>query len=234
MKAIDRLRVSPAPAALRALLLAEVLVFTAVVIGIIWLRPGKGEPAQWYTIALWIVAAVLPVAANLLHGDTLRDSGLRLDTLGPSARQACVATAGLAAIVGAASLAGGGAHFEAWSRFASRSGAILAIALAQQFVLQAFMLRRLRQAGLPPAPAVALAALLFAAFHAPNVVLMGATAVAGAVWCTLFLRHANLFVLGLSHGILSLWLYYALPKARHLGLAVGPKALERLTRYWGW
>jgi len=213
---------------------AEVSVFVAVVMGIIWLHPGKGQPLQWYHVALWIVAAALPVAVNVLHGETLRDIGLRLDTLGPSAREACIATAVLAAIVGAASVVGGGWHFEAWPRFAARSGEILAVGLAQQYVLQAFMLRRLRQAGLAPAPAVAIAAMLFAAIHAPNLVLMGATAVAGAVWCSLFLRHANLIVLGLSHGVLSLWLYYAWPKAWHLRLAVGPKALEYLTRYWGW
>ena len=215
------------------MLLAEVGLFVAVVMGIIWLHPARGESLQWYNIVLWAAAVVLPVGANLLHGDSPRDIGLRLDALGPSAREACIATAVLAAIVGAASLAGGGGHFEPWPRFASRSGEILAVAMVQQYVLQAFMLRRLRQAGLPPAAAVTAAATLFAAIHAPNLVLMAATATAAVVWCSLFLRHANLYVLGLSHGALSLWLYYAWPKAWHLGLAVGPKAMDRLTHYWG-
>ncbi len=50
----------------------------------------------------------------------------------------------------------------------------------------------------------------------------------------MFLRHANLFVLGLSHALLSLWVYYAWPKTWHLSLAVGPKALKYIAEYWHW
>ena len=84
------------------------------------------------------------------------------------------------------------------------------------------------------AVAVTVAALLFGSIHAPNVVLVAVTTLAAIVWCTLFLRHANLFVLSISHCVLSVWLYYAWPKAWHLGLAVGPKALERMFKYWQW
>ena len=229
----DRLKATNPPAPVRAMLLGEVLVFVGAVAGAIWLQPAPGRAVRWYTIVLWVLAAVLAVGANILHGDRPRDSGLRVDNLAASAREAAGATAVLAACIAAAAVAGGGWHFERWPRFAGRSGEILAAACAQQYVLQAFMVRRLGQAGLGRVWVVALASALFAALHAPNVVLMAVTGAAGAIWCCLFLRQANLAVLGLSHGVLSLWLYYAWPKAWHLGLAVGPRALERMSRYWG-
>ena len=216
------------------MLLAEVLAFVAVVMGIIWLHPAKGQSLRWYNIVLWPLAAVLSVGANFVHGDRPRDSGLRVDNLGASASEACVATAVLAAAVAAGAVVGRGWHFESWGDFAARSGEILALACLQQYLLQAFMLRRLQQAGLGRVWAVAAASVLFAAIHAPNIVLAALTAVAAIVWCILFLRHANLFVLALSHGLLSLWVYYAWPKAWHLGLAVGARAVERIAKHWGW
>jgi len=230
----DAFRSSRPAARVRAMLLAEVLAFVAVMVGVIWLHPGKGRPLQWFNIVLWSLAAILPVGANLLHGDRLRDSGLRVDNLGPSAREACLATGVLAAAVAAGALAGRGWHVEPWPDVAARAGEVLAVAFIQQYLLQAFMLRRLLQAGLGRAWAVAVASGLFAAIHAPNVVLMALTAAAAVVWCCLFLRQANLFVLAPSHGLLSLWVYYAWPKTWHLRLVVGPRALEHLSRYWGW
>ena len=230
------LRSPSPPAVVRAMLLIEVLVFVAVVMGIIWLSPdtAPGQSPRWYVIALWTVAFALPVGANVLHGDRPRDSGLRVDNLRASARQAAGVTAIMAAVVVAGGIVAGRWHFEQWSHFAARLGEILAVAFAQQYVLQAFMLRRLRQAGLGSAWAVVVASVLFASVHSPNIVLMAVTALAAIAWCCLFLRHANLAVLSLSHAVLSLGLYYAWPKAWHLALALGPKALDRMGEYWGW
>ena len=216
------------------MLLAEVVAFVAVVVGVIWLHPGPGRSVQWYNVLLWALAAILPVGANLLHGDRPRDSGLRADNIGKSAREACAATAVLAAAVAAAAVVGRGWHFEPWPRFAGRAGQILALGFVQQYLLQAFMLRRLRQGGLSGRWAAVAAAVLFASLHAPNLVVAALAAAAAIVWCSLFLRHANLFVLGLSHALLSLWVYYAWPKTWHLRLAVGPKALKYIAEYWQW
>ena len=230
----DALRSSRPNLAVRVMLLAEVLAFVAIVMGIIWLHPAKGRPMQWYNIALWMAAALVSVGGNLLHGDRPGDSGLRVDNLVASAREACIVTAVLVAAVGAAAMVGRQWHFESWPEFFARSGEILAVAFAQQYLLQAFMLRRLLQTGMPRPWAVGAAAVLFAGIHAPNLVLVAATAVAAVVWCCLFLRQANLFVLGLSHGLLSLWMYYAWPNTWHLRQAVGPRALRYMARYWGW
>lgn len=227
----DSFRSSHPPPAIGAILLGEVAAFVAVVMGIIWLHPARGEALQWYNVVLWVLAGVLSVGGNLLHGDRPRDSGLRVDNLGASAREACTAAALLAAAVGAAAIVGGRWHFEPWPRFAARAGEVLAVAVGQQYVLQAFMLRRLRQAGLRPLWAVIVASVLFGAVHTPNIVLVAVTTLAAIVWCTLFLRHANLPVLAASHAGLSLWLYYAWPKEWHLGLAIGPKAFERMANY---
>jgi len=230
----DSFRSPRPPPAVRAILLAEVAAFVAVVTGVIWLNPAPGQAVQWYNVVLWVLAVLLAAGGNLLHGDRPRDSGLRVDNLGVSAREACIVTGILAAAVAVAGAATWQWHYVRWAQLARRAGEILAVAAVQQYVLQAFMLRRLRQAGLAPVLAVAVAAVLFGALHAPNIVLVGVTVLAATVWCTLFLRHANLLVLSASHGLLAVWLYCAWPKAWHLGMAVGPKALERMTRYWAW
>jgi len=230
----DSFRSPHPPRAVRAMLLLEVAGFVAVVMGIVWLHPARGEALQWYNVVLWALAGVVAVGGNLLHGDRLRDSGLRVDNLGVSAREACIVTGLLAAAVAVGAIVGGRWHIEPWPRLAARSGEILAVAVVQQYVLQAFMLRRLRQGGLTPLWAVIVASVLFGAVHTPNHVLVAVTTLGAIAWCTLFLRHANLLVLSASHALLSLWLYYAWPKAWHLGLAIGPKALERMARYWAW
>ena len=102
--------------------------------------------------------------------------------------------------------------------------------MIQQFLLQSSVLRRVRQGGLPAPAAVLASAALFALVHAPNWTLVGLTGAAGVVWCALFLRRANILTLGISHGLLALLVYHAWPKAWHLGLAIGPKFLDRAAR----
>lgn len=212
----------------RLMLIAEVLVFLSAVAGCIWTAPHRGQSIHWYHVALWTLAVMLPVGANLLHGDRLADSGLRLDNIGVSARQVAVASIILAAGVIVIGLAVGGFHMTSFSKLGARAGEYLAVAFLQQYVLQAFVLRRFCQAGLAPRAAVFAAAVVFAAIHAPNWVLMGATCFAAIVWCSLFLRRPNLLTLAVSHGLLALMLYHFWPNVWHLRLTVGPKALKLL------
>ncbi len=224
---------SPEPSPfVRVVLVAEVAVLALLVMGCIWLWPGKGQ-MPWYRIVLLISAAAFPICANLLHGERFRDVGLRFDNFWASAREVALATLAMVAVVLVVSLWGDGFHAKSASRTFSRMAECLGVAFCQQFLLQAFMVRRLRQAGLSASIAVLIAAAIFAAVHSPNWVLVGLTFPAGLVWCVLFLRKgkANLITLSMSHAVLSLLVYHAWPKAWHLALAVGPKAIERAAKY---
>ena len=69
----------------------------------------------------------------------------------------------------------------------------------QQFLLQDYFMPRLTRT-LTSDSGIAVAAVLFAAAHLPNLSLTLATLVWGAVSCLLFRRYRNLYVLGLAQG----------------------------------
>jgi len=205
----------------RVLLVAEVVSYVAAVSAYLLLALPAGEAAGWPAVLAAAGALAFPIAMNLLHGDRPADSGLRVDNLGASARQVLPITAALLAGVLAVGAAAGGFHWLGWRHFGDHAGLYLAWGPVQQYLLQAFGLRRLRQAGLPAPAAVVLAAGLFAWLHAPNWPLVGLTAGAGAIWCVLFLRRPNLITLGLAHAVLAVAVYYAWPQAWLSGLAIG-------------
>ncbi len=99
-------------------------------------------------------------------------------------------------------------------------------ALMQQFILQVYVLLRLLRLGMNRKPAVALAAVLFAAAHIPNPVLIALTLVWGAVSCMLFLRYRNLYTLALAHGILGMCLAVTVPNHINHHMRVGLGYLE--------
>lgn len=86
--------------------------------------------------------------------------------------------------------------------------------LTQQYILQAFIYRRLKivlidaratpeQRAQRTRLAIVLAASLFALVHLPNWPLMGLTLIGGLVWTWVYERAPNLLALGLSHGLMS-------------------------------
>jgi membrane protease YdiL (CAAX protease family) len=99
-------------------------------------------------------------------------------------------------------------------------------ALMQQFILQIYVLTRLLRLGMNRTPAIALAALLFAAAHIPNPVLMVLTLLWGAVSCVLFLRYRNLYTLALAHGILGMCLAITVPNHINHHMRVGLSYLQ--------
>ena len=90
----------------------------------------------------------------------------------------------------------------------------------QQFLLQDFFMSRLTTL-LTRDRAIAVAALLFAIAHVPNLALVAATLLWGAVSCALFQRYRNLYVLGLAQGLLGLCFAVCVPDALHHHMRVG-------------
>jgi hypothetical protein len=79
--------------------------------------------------------------------------------------------------------------------------------LTQQFLVQGLVTRHLADAGAPPAAIVPTTALLFGAVHVPNWRLTAATTALGGAYAGLYLRHRNLWPLGLYHGWLGAFFY---------------------------
>jgi len=225
---LRELRSHTPPSWVRIVLVSEVVGYLLLAAGFVWFVLGTGKATRVSHVVYYVFAAVAPIALNLLHGDRPADSGLRLDNLGASAKEVGLATALMAAGLVAGGLASGGFHWVHWKRFWELSGAYVGWGLGQQYLLQAFAFRRLRQGGLGPWPAAGLAAGGFAMLHAPNWPLVGLTFFSGMVWCRLFLRRPNLLTLGTAHGVLAVLTYHALPVAWMHKMAVGHMYLEAI------
>jgi membrane protease YdiL (CAAX protease family) len=120
-------------------------------------------------------------------------------------------------LIGAAVLVAIG-YFAGSLQSKNRSWAILVFlplwGLMQQYILQAFIYRRLRFILVPEqlSPnenalrvrlAIFSAAALFALVHAPNLPLMTLSLASGLIWSWAYERAPNLFALALSHCLMS-------------------------------
>jgi hypothetical protein len=93
--------------------------------------------------------------------------------------------------------------------------------LYQQFLLNDLFMPSLIRLLPSENAAVALAAVLFATAHLPNLPLTAVTLVWGAISCALFRRYHNLYALGLAQGLLGLCFAICVPDALHHHLRVG-------------
>jgi membrane protease YdiL (CAAX protease family) len=212
----------PGPAVPKSAL--EPLVFVALALAYVWVvRPTHND---WLKIPFLSVIVLIPFVSNAIHRDRLRDLGLRLDNLLVSAREVGIATAiGAAVVVAIGLVAGSGPVFH---RAVLRSFLVYPLwGLAQQYAMQAFTYRRLREGTDRPGIAAALTALLFASVHYPNLPLVLVTLVGAYFWCRLFERHPNLFTLAISHGWLAVLVRYSWSAEWLRNLRIGPG-------YWTW
>jgi membrane protease YdiL (CAAX protease family) len=201
----------------------EPLLFVSLAVVYSWvIRPTHND---WLRIPFLVVIVLIPFASNLLHRDRLRDLGLRFDNLRASAREVGMATAiGAVAILAVGTLTGD-PHFR--DRMVQSFFVYPLWGLIQQYAMQSFTYRRLREGIAQPGLAAAAAAALFASVHWPNWPLALVTLVGGYVWCRLFERHPNLITLALSHGWLAVLLRYSWPVDWLRNLRIGPS-------YWEW
>lgn len=202
----------------------EPLILVALALLYIWLvQPTHND---WLRIPYMAVVVLIPIGSAILHRDTLRELGLRLDNFWRSAREVGLLTLAAAFLVIAIGvLAGGGSAIrpEMLTSFL-----IYPVwGLIQQYAMQSFAYRRLRAGIESPGPAATLTALLFASLHYPNLPLVISTLVGGYAWCRLFERNPNLLTLALSHGWLAVVLRASWPAVWLHGLRIGPT-------YWTW
>lgn len=195
----------------------EVVVFLGSILAFMWrVQPATGTAA--HLVYYLLVLAFLVVSAAL-HRESWRTLGLRFDNLPAAVRLVLPPTFAIALVVAGVAWALG----VRWK--VGDALAILPIyyvwALVQQYALQAFVQRRLWNAGVERTAPV-LAAALFAVAHLPNPALVVLTFVAGWMWAAFYRRVPSLFVLALSHALLAAVLATALPHSFTGGLHVGP------------
>jgi membrane protease YdiL (CAAX protease family) len=199
--------------------LLEPAGFVALALLYVWVvQPTRND---WLRVPFIIILVLIPLLSNVLHKDSLKNMGIRLDNLGISAREVGLVTLTAAAVIlGVGYLARGFFHFppEALQKLLLYP----LWGLAQQYVMQAFVYRRLREGtGSVPVAGIATASL-FAVIHWPNQVLVVMTLLGGMVWCRLFERQPNLFTLAISHGLIAVLLFYLCPEEWLRHLRIGP------------
>lgn len=79
--------------------------------------------------------------------------------------------------------------------------------VVQQTLVQGFFTRHLDRAGLSPWIVSPVSAVAFGSVHIPNWKLTAATTALGAAYAPLYLRHRNLWPLGVYHGVLGAFFY---------------------------
>lgn len=212
---------------IRLLLVAEAFFYIAALTIYVYLGvpSGKDRTVQFVFVPLLVA---FPFVMNLIHNESRKQSGLRLDNLRASAREVAVMLLAVAAIIGGVGLIAGTWQAPDWERFSKKTLTYLAWGPFQQYVLCAFVFNRLRQAGFALSSAAVCAAGLFGLVHSPNWVLVGVTTVTGFISCHLFHRHRNILTLGLAHGVLAMVIYYAWPPEWHHGMTIGGIYLHRM------
>ena len=99
---------------------------------------------------------------------------------------------------------------------------ILPWALLQQGLLQATFNRRITAVTAPGWPSALIVGAAFGGMHLPNIPLVLMTFAMGTVWARSYQRAPNLWVLVLSHALLSATAQSCLPAAWTHGFRIGP------------
>jgi hypothetical protein len=196
----------------------EVIAFVLFVTSYIWAWQRAFHGALWVVIggALMFIAV-----SNILHRDSARSLGLRMDNLTRSLIEVSVVTVIIFVILIASGWLLGTLRQVEWWKVQS-AGWHYFWAFVQQYALQAFVLTRLREVYHREHSAALAAAGWFAFLHLPNPPLTIMTFVVGYVWCRLFQRQPNLFTLALSHTILAIVTVHSFPRAWLHSMKVGP------------
>jgi hypothetical protein len=197
------------------LALLDVTGLPLLTVWVIWREP----PA---VSRLWIALPIWMLASFLIHRDTPKTLGWRADNFLPALWRATIILGPMALALVLFGLAMGmefpglaalvPKHF--WNYFA--------FCLLQQVALNSFLTNRLIYLTERRTLAIFLAALIFAAFHWPNPVLVPATLVAGLPMAWLFTRERNILPIAIWHMVLGMALGWAFPIAWHHAMHVGP------------
>jgi membrane protease YdiL (CAAX protease family) len=195
----------------------ELILFLALVLSYIWLW-ADAIPSGWIWIG--VLGLGFTVGTHLIHGETPRDLGFRLDTIGAAARAAAVPVVPLVAVL----LGMGAVNGRLSGEFLGPGRWIHLIgwAFLQQYLLQSFIHRRIASLVRKPLARELTVAAIFAILHLPNPLLVPITFAAGYLFATLFRRAPNIYVLALCHAVGSSAVFFGLDPDALYRMRVGP------------
>jgi hypothetical protein len=188
--------------------------YWAVYRGELVLPQGLADFLYWIWLNEHVFRGILIVLLILFFGvsyyirrDPLKELGIRVDNLWASARECLVVV--LAMIAAAVAVVLTFPRAFSFDDYLARGSSFitrdivesLLLGFLQQFLLQSILLVCCLQIFKRKFTAAFVSAAIFSIIHAPNLRLMALTLVFGLVCCLLFLRHRNVFTLGITHGI---------------------------------
>lgn len=208
-----------------ASVIASVFITTWVLI------PLQPEP-QWLALMPGLFAIALILNSHRVRGERFREvagsirnfwQALRLITLPTIAICGAIATIGFTTN-----------SFHQTSHFWANLFVVPVWALVQQYVLQAFIFRRMKWMFVRESTssteqtrgirlAILATAVIFSLTHLPNLMLMLLTLLGALLWSWVYERAPNLFALGLSHAAISLMLMTSAPAWLLPSMSVGYK-----------
>lgn len=209
---------------------------------LIWVVLPLTENSKTVAAAFILITFLYMFFSHRSYGESPRAIGWRTDNFTRALRPLAVFTVAAALIllfIGAVSvswLPGDAARpvrTFAWMIGRDSQGATLArgevfwrytmllSGIVQQYFLQGFINRRAAYACGDGWRSIAIVATVFALLHLPNLWLMSAAFVGGAVWAYIYQRIPNLYALALSHLVMTWLLIATLPPAVLRGLRVG-------------
>ncbi|HJQ26440.1 MAG TPA: CPBP family glutamic-type intramembrane protease [Blastocatellia bacterium] len=208
----------PTPQASRLAALCEIACLLICVELIMWVVPVVPEMRAAYA-GLAGMIIVLLVVTHLRDRPQARELGFRFDNFLPVLGRISLRFAPFIAVILVTGLATRSLSFGA--RFYGMLLTVPLWALLQQYMLFAFVHRRLRVVLGDGQWVTLTTALLFALLHLPNPILTLACGVAGYIWAKAYERSPNLYANALTHTVASALIANSLPHWLLKNMVVG-------------
>ncbi len=181
-------------------------VTVVVTCGSAYVVAGNTGVGGWVLIAgIAVLFAVYAKVVLSPRGESWRDYGLRTDNVRPAARVVGAWTAAGAALILLWGLVNGESFLR--DEFLVMLPLYPVWGVVQQLIFQGVLHRRLLLLVKHRGLALFVTAMAFALVHLGNWPLVGLTFAAGLAWSRLFQLYPNVWVLGLSHGVLAALVY---------------------------
>ncbi len=222
---IDQLNQNDARLSLRAIAALEIVSVISSVLITAWVLSPLQLNQRWLEAVPGILAVALMMYSHWLHGETPQVLGFTGKYFWQAIRLLMLPMLVVGALLFIIGYRTHSLNFG--ERFWLSLLVVPFWGLTQQYVLQGFIYRRLQRI-FPTQNSyfnILFAAVLFALVHAPNFPLMFLTLVGGIVWTWVYARAPNLFVLGLSHGVMSAIAMSSLPAWFLQSMSIGYKYL---------
>ncbi len=178
-----------------------IILFMTLIVGYLWW--GRFEYHKPILLVLTYIGTVgIVLFSHLYFRESRQELGFRLDNFTEAFRIAATPNLLLLAIILIWGIASRGYSAD-WS---DATPLYLPWAFLQQYVLQNFLLARMKTVLGRTGAAVIMASLAFALIHLPNAALVIASLMGALVWCRIFSKAPNLLVVSVSHALLGVLL----------------------------